>query len=69
MAKQSDINIARAYDMASDTDRGRLLVDRIWPRGISKADLGHDDWIKDIAPTSELRSWSPQSPMPAVFRH
>ncbi len=62
MVKQSDINIARAYDKASDTGRARLLVDRIWPRGISKADLGLDDWLKDIAPTTELRKWFDHDP-------
>lgn len=62
MAKHSDIDIARVHDEASDTDRMRLLVDGIWPRGISKADLGHDDWIKDIAPTTELRKWFDHDP-------
>lgn len=62
MAKGSDIDIARAFDKASDTDRARLLVDRIWPRGISKADLGLHDWIKVIAPTTELRKWFNHDP-------
>lgn len=57
MAKQSDIDIARVHDEAFDTDRSWLRVDLIWPRDISKEDLGHDDWIKDIAPTTELRKW------------
>ena len=52
---RSDIEIARADD---DPGKGaRLLVDRVWPRGISKQDLGHDDWIRDVAPSSELRKW------------
>ncbi|WP_150282286.1 DUF488 domain-containing protein [Salipiger aestuarii] len=62
MAKQPDIDIAQVHDESSDTDRARLLVDRIWPRGISKKDLGHDDWLKDIAPTTELRRWFQQDP-------
>lgn len=62
MAKQFDIDIARVHDEAFDPDRTRLLVDGIWPRGISKADLGHDYWIKDIAPTTELRKWFDHDP-------
>ncbi len=51
-----DIDIARAYDEAG-AGRARLLVDRVWPRGIPKEDLEHDDWIREIAPASELRKW------------
>ena len=53
---RADIAIARVYD---DPDKGRtrLLIDRVWPRGIPKQSLGHDDWIRDVAPSSELRKW------------
>lgn len=51
------IRTKRIYDKASSHDGPRILVDRIWPRGISKADAGIDHWAKDIAPTSELRRW------------
>ena len=57
MTTQFDIDTARVYAQPPDTGRARLLVDRIWPRGISKDDLRYDDWIKDIAPTTELRKW------------
>lgn len=41
-----------------DTARGtKVLVDRVWPRGISKEDLGHDEWLKDAAPSPDLRKW------------
>lgn len=51
------INLKRAYDPVSDEDRMRILVERLWPRGLSKADAAIDHWMKDIAPTSELRTW------------
>lgn len=35
----------------------KVLVDRVWPRGIKKDDLGHDEWLKDVAPSTELRKW------------
>ena len=35
----------------------KVLVDRVWPRGIKKEDLGHDEWLKDVAPSTELRKW------------
>ena len=62
MAKQFDIDTARVYDKPPDTGRARLLVDRIWPRGLSKEDLRYDDWIKDIAPTTGLRQWFGHDP-------
>ncbi|WP_322866215.1 DUF488 domain-containing protein [Aquicoccus sp. G2-2] len=49
------IHIARVYDDLDGVEGARLLVDRIWPRGIRKEALGHDDWLKDIAPSTELR--------------
>jgi uncharacterized protein YeaO (DUF488 family) len=45
------------YDDVGETSGARILVDRIWPRGISKEDLKHDDWIREVAPSSELRKW------------
>ena len=62
MVKTPDIEIARVYDDATDTGRARLLVDGIWPRGVSKQELGHDDWIKDIAPSTDLRKWFGHDP-------
>lgn len=51
------IKIKRIYDEPSDDDGYRILVDRLWPRGVSKDDAKLDDWEKEIAPSSELRKW------------
>ena len=50
------IKIKRAYTPAQKTDGYRVLVDRLWPRGIKKSVLEMDEWIKDLAPSPELRS-------------
>ncbi len=52
-----DVGLKRAYDKPSADDGYRILVDRVWPRGISKDDAKIDKWLKDIAPTKELRKW------------
>ncbi len=49
------IQIKRAYDPPSRTDGARILVDRLWPRGVSKEKLKLDEWMKDLAPSNELR--------------
>jgi uncharacterized protein YeaO (DUF488 family) len=51
------IRIKRVYDPPSADDGLRVLVDRLWPRGLNKASLKFDEWMKDIAPSSELRQW------------
>ncbi len=51
------IKIKRIYDDYSTTDGYRILVDRLWPRGISKEDAKVDLWIKEITPSSNLRKW------------
>ncbi|MDD3722382.1 MAG: DUF488 domain-containing protein [Lutibacter sp.] len=51
------IKIKRIYDEPSDDDGYRILVDRLWPRGVSKDDAKLNDWDKEIAPSSELRKW------------
>ena len=51
------IQIKRIYDAAAADDGFRVLVDRLWPRGISKDRAALDDWWKDIAPSPELRTW------------
>ncbi len=51
------IQIDRIYDKPSSTKSFRVLVDRLWPRGVSKERASIDLWAKDIAPTSELRTW------------
>lgn len=52
-----DIRIKRAYDDPATNDGTRVLVDRIWPRGVAKDDLALDDWNKDVAPSTDLRRW------------
>ncbi|MET8473438.1 DUF488 family protein [Streptomyces sp. NPDC006422] len=49
--------VRRVYDPPAPSDGTRLLVDRLWPRGISKERADVDEWLKDIAPSKELRSW------------
>ncbi|WP_328630227.1 DUF488 domain-containing protein [Streptomyces sp. NBC_00356] len=49
--------VRRVYDPPASADGTRLLVDRLWPRGISKERADVDEWLKDIAPSKELRSW------------
>lgn len=51
------IKIKRVYDDISQQDGKRVLVDGVWPRGIKKEDLEHDEWMKDIAPSTDLRKW------------
>jgi uncharacterized protein YeaO (DUF488 family) len=51
------IKIKRTYDSPSPDDGKRILVDRLWPRGIKKEDAKIDEWLKDIAPSDELRQW------------
>lgn len=51
------VNIKRAYDKAEKSDGMRILVDRIWPRGVSKEDVDLDEWVNEVAPSEELRKW------------
>ena len=51
------IGIRRAYDQPADGDGYRVLVDRLWPRGVRKDALAYDLWAKDVAPSDELRTW------------
>lgn len=51
------IRIRRVYEPASPQDGYRILVDRLWPRGISKAELVIEEWPKVLAPSNELRKW------------
>ena len=53
----SRIALKRVYDEASDSDGFRVLVDRLWPRGLTKATAGIDLWLRDLAPSNELRKW------------
>jgi uncharacterized protein YeaO (DUF488 family) len=51
------IQVRRIYDSTNPQDGFRVLVDRLWPRGISKERAAIDRWLKEIAPSSELRTW------------
>ncbi|MCK9503331.1 MAG: DUF488 family protein [Porticoccaceae bacterium] len=52
-----NIKIKRVYDHADSKDGFRILVDRLWPRGLSKEDAKVDLWLKSVAPSNELRKW------------
>jgi uncharacterized protein YeaO (DUF488 family) len=60
--RTSRIGIKRVYEPASAKDGMRILVDRLWPRGMSKAQLKYDLWPKDLAPSNELRKWYGHDP-------
>jgi uncharacterized protein YeaO (DUF488 family) len=49
--------LKRVYEAAASTDGRRVLIDRLWPRGLKKAQASVDDWMKEVAPSSELRTW------------
>ena len=54
--------VRRVYEPRSAEDGRRVLVDRIWPRGLSKADAHLDEWCKEVAPSTELRRWYGHDP-------
>jgi uncharacterized protein YeaO (DUF488 family) len=56
------IALKRAYDPVSNTDGRRLLVERLWPRGVSKAKLRIDSWLKEVGPSTDLRKWFSHDP-------
>ena len=62
MTGKNNISIARVYDLDAKSDGIRLLVDRLWPRGIAKKVIDLDDWIKEVAPSNELRKWFGHDP-------
>jgi uncharacterized protein YeaO (DUF488 family) len=51
------IVVKRVYETASRTDGARVLVDRLWPRGLTKERAAVDEWLRDLAPSNELRRW------------
>lgn len=57
-----NIKLKRAYDHPVEKDGTRILIDRLWPRGVRKADAAIDLWVKDIAPSSGLRKWFGHDP-------
>ena len=56
------INIRRIYEPPTEHDGQRVLVDRIWPRGVSREEAALDLWLKDIAPSTQLRKWFGHDP-------
>jgi uncharacterized protein YeaO (DUF488 family) len=54
--------VKRIYEPASRVDGIRVLVDRLWPRGLSKANAAVDEWMRDLAPSDELRKWFHATP-------
>jgi uncharacterized protein YeaO (DUF488 family) len=51
------VSLKRVYEKASPTDGHRVLVDRLWPRGVSKQEAAIDAWLRDLAPSDALRTW------------
>lgn len=58
----SSIRLKRAYDEPANSDGMRVLVDRVWPRGVSKEKAALDEWVKSVAPSTELRKWFGHDP-------
>ena len=62
MAKIQEVRVRRVYDGRDKADGKRVLVDRIWPRGVTKAKADLDEWCKTVAPTTGLRKWYDHDP-------
>lgn len=62
MASKHEVKVRRAYDEPQQGDGTRVLVDRIWPRGLSKEKAHFDEWCKQVAPSTELRTWYNHDP-------
>jgi uncharacterized protein YeaO (DUF488 family) len=58
----ADIRVRRVYDDPAPADGARVLVDRIWPRGLRKDAARLDDWARDVAPSTDLRTWYGHDP-------
>ncbi|HXQ85390.1 MAG: DUF488 domain-containing protein [Gaiella sp.] len=61
-AGEPDVRMKRAYDPAEPRDGYRVLVDRLWPRGVSKERARLDEWARELAPSAELRTWFGHDP-------
>lgn len=57
-----EVRVRRVYEAAGPDDGTRVLVDRLWPRGLAKTDAVFDDWLKTAAPSAELRKWYGHDP-------
>lgn len=60
--RQQPVVIKRAYEEPSPEDGARVLIDRLWPRGVARVNAHLDLWLKDIAPSAELRAWFGHDP-------
>lgn len=58
----ANVRLKRAYEPVDNEDGTRILVDRLWPRGVSKVDAALDQWMKEVAPSTELRKWFGHDP-------
>jgi uncharacterized protein YeaO (DUF488 family) len=64
------IKLKRAYEAPATDDGTRILIDRLWPRGVKRSDAAIDEWMKEIAPSTELRRWFSHDPRRwQEFRH
>jgi uncharacterized protein YeaO (DUF488 family) len=62
MAKRAEVRVRRVYEPPARGDGSRVLVDRIWPRGLAKTKADLDEWCKQVAPSTELRKWYSHDP-------
>ena len=62
MSSSLDIRLKRAYEPPAAGDGTRVLIDRLWPRGVAKAKAAIDHWLRDLAPSTELRRWFHHDP-------
>jgi uncharacterized protein YeaO (DUF488 family) len=60
--ESDNVRLKRAYEPPTASDGTRILVDRLWPRGVRKSDAAIDEWIKEIAPSASLRKWFGHDP-------
>jgi len=68
--KADNVRLKRAYDPPAENDGRRILVDRLWPRGVDKARANIDEWVKELAPSTKLRKWFGHDPDRwQTFRH
>ncbi len=61
-SRPENVKVKRIYETPEATDGARVLVDRLWPRGISKQKAGLTEWAKEVAPSTELRKWYDHDP-------
>ena len=62
MTGEMSVQVKRIYNAGDESDGFRVLIDRLWPRGLSKQDARYDLWAKDVAPSTDLRKWFSHDP-------